>query len=106
MMSTTTVTDLADEVIATLRAHEAELRRAGIRHLSVFGSVARGDATIDSDVDLVAEFDPVARMDLFRLIALERRITEILGRRVDLLPEPVEKLRLRGNIDRDRRFAF
>jgi predicted nucleotidyltransferase len=106
MMSTTTVTDLAEQVIATLRAHKAELRRAGIRHLSLFGSVARGDATIGSDVDLVVEFDPVVRKDLFRLTALERRITEILGRRVDLLPEPVEKLRLQANIDRDRRFAF
>jgi uncharacterized protein len=45
-------------------------------------------------------------MDLFRLTALERRIMEILGRRVDLLPEPVEKARLRTNIDRDRRRVF
>jgi uncharacterized protein len=106
MMSTATATDVAELVIASLRAHEAELRRAGIRHLSLFGSLARGDATVDSDVDLAAEFDPTARMDLFRLAALERRIAEILGRRVDLLPEPVEKPRLRANIDRDRRLAF
>jgi uncharacterized protein len=105
-MSTTTTTDLAESVIATLRTHEAELRRAGIRHLSLFGSVARGDAKAGSDIDLAAEFDPAARMDLFRLTALERRITEILGRRVELLPEPVEKPRLRANIDRDRRLAF
>ena len=105
-MSTTTTTDMAEHVIATLRAHELELRCAGIRHLSLFGSVARGDAEAGSDVDLAAEFDSTARMDLFRLTALERRIAEILGRRVDLLPEPVEKLRLRANIDRDRRLAF
>lgn len=97
---------MAEHVIATLRAHEAELRRAGIRRVSLFGSVARGDAEAGSDVDLAAEFDPTAHMDLFRLTALERRITEILGRRVDLLPEPVERPRLRANIDRDRRHAF
>src|SRR5277367_1126954 len=102
-MSSTTVTDLAEAVIATLRAHEAELRRAGIRHLSLFGSVARGDAEAGSDVDLAVELDPAARMDLFRLTALERRIAEILGPRADLLPEPVEKPRLRANIDRDGR---
>jgi predicted nucleotidyltransferase len=62
-MSTTTTSDLAERTIATLRAHEDELRRAGIRHLSVFGSVARGDAEAASDVDLAAEFDPAARMD-------------------------------------------
>ncbi|SRR5260370_22443799 len=105
-MSTATTTDLAERIIGALRAHEAELRRAGIRHLSLFGSVARGDADGASDVDLAAEFHPAARMDLFRLTALERRIAEILGRRVDLLPEPVEKPRLRANIDRDRRRAF
>ena len=102
----TTTTSPAEDVIATLRAHQAELHRAGIRHLSLFGSVARGDATAESDVDLAAEFNPATRMDLFRLTALERRIAEILGRRVDLLPEPVEKPRLRANIDRDRRLAF
>jgi predicted nucleotidyltransferase len=106
MVDTTTATDIAELVIATLRANEGELRRAGIPHLSLFGSVARGDAPVDSDVDLAAEFDPAARMDLFRLTALERRIPEILGRRVDLLPEPIEKPRLRANIDQDRRLAF
>ncbi len=105
-MSTATTTDLAERILGILRAHEADLRRAGVRHLSLFGSIARGDAGTASDIDLAAEFDPAARMDLFRLTALERRITEILGRRVDLLPEPVEKLRLRANIDRDRRRAF
>lgn len=105
-MSTTTTTDLAEHVIATLQAHEAELRQAGIRHLSLFGSVARGDAEADSDVDLAAELAPEACVGLFALGALERRLTELVGRSVDLLPEPIEKPRLRANIDRDRRRAF
>jgi uncharacterized protein len=45
-------------------------------------------------------------MDLFRLTALERRIAEILARRVDLLPEPVQQPRLQASINRDRRRAF
>ena len=85
-------------MIASLRAHEAELRRAGIRRLSLFGSVARGDAEPGSDVDLAAEFDPAVRMDLFRLAALERRIAEMLGCVWIVLPEPVEKPRLRANM--------
>jgi predicted nucleotidyltransferase len=104
-MSTLTA-DLANQVIATLRAHEAELRQAGVRHLSLFGSVARGDATEDSDIDLAAEFDPAAEMDLIRLVALERRIGDALGRAVEILPEPVENPRLRANLQRDRRIAF
>ena len=105
-MGTTTTTKLAERVIEMLRAHEAELRAAGISRLSLFGSVARGDAEAGSDVDLAAEFDPAARMDLVRLVALEQRLGEILGRRVDLLPEPAEKPRLRANIERDRVLAF
>lgn len=105
-MSDSSPIDLAEHVIATLRAHEAELRAAGIQHLSIFGSVARGEAVSDSDVDLLAKLDPAARIDLFRLTGLERRIAELLGYPVDLLPEPVEKPRLRANIERDRRLAF
>lgn len=105
-MSTTTTNDLAEHVIATLRAHEAELRQAGIRRLSLFGSVARGDAEAESDVDLAVEFDPAAEMDLIRMVALERRIGITLGRTVELLPEPVENPRLRVNVERDRRIAF
>ncbi|HTC11657.1 MAG TPA: nucleotidyltransferase domain-containing protein [Acetobacteraceae bacterium] len=104
-MGTTTSAGLADHVIATPRAHGVELRGGGIRHVSLFGSVARGDAAAGSDVDVAAEFDPAARMDLFRLTALERRLGEILSRRVDPLPEPVEKPRLRANLERDRRRA-
>ena len=96
----------AERVIATLRAHEVELRQAGLRSLSLFGSVARGESETDSDIDLAAEFDPAARMDLLQLTALERRIAELLGRPVDLLPEPVEKHRLQDQINRDRRRAF
>ncbi len=105
-MGTTTAPDLAEHVIAALRAHEAELRQAGIRRLSLFGSVARGDEEADSDVDLAAELDPEAGIGLFALGALERRLAELIGRKVDLLPEPVEKPRLRANIERDRRLAF
>ena len=104
-MSATT-TDLAGHVVATLRAHAAELRAAGIRRLSLFGSVARGDAEAGSDVDLAAELDPAAGIGLFELVRLERRLAELVGRQVDLLPEPVEKPRLRANFERDRVRAF
>ena len=68
--------------------------------------VARGETEANSDIDLAAEFDPAARMDLLQLSALERRIAELLGRPVDLLPEPVEKRRLQDQINQDRRRAF
>ncbi len=95
-----------DAVISALRAHAEELRRADIRHLGLFGSLARGEPAPTSDVDLVAELDPGARIGVFRLAGLERRLTEILDRDVDLLAEPIEHPRLRNNVDRDRRVAF
>jgi uncharacterized protein len=98
--------DAAEHVIATLRAHETELKAAGIRHLSLFGALARGEALAASDADLAVELDPAARIGLFALTALERRLTELLHRPVDLIPEPVEKQRLQANVDRHRRLAF
>ncbi len=72
-MGTTTTTELAERVIGMLRAHEAELRAAGISRLSLFGSVARGDAEAGSDVDLAAEFDPAARLCCIEARAAGRR---------------------------------
>ena len=68
--------------------------------------MARGDGDGGSDVDLAAEFDPAVRADLADLVALERRLAELIGRRVDLLPERVEAARLRANVERDRVRAF
>jgi predicted nucleotidyltransferase len=96
----------ADEVIASLQAHAAELRAAGVRHLALFGSVARGEAGPQSDIDLVVELDHEAHITLIGLGGLELRLGELLGRKVDLLPEPIQKPRLRTNVDRDRRDVF
>jgi predicted nucleotidyltransferase len=99
-----------DEVIATLRAHEPELRAAGVASLSVFGSVARGEERPDSDVDVVVRLSEEAARGGFayfgRLEALSHRLREILGQPVDVIAEPVHKDRLRGNIEKERALAF
>ena len=96
----------AADIIGILRKHEAALRAAGISALSLFGSVARGEARANSDIDLAAEFDPTAKMNLIRLIGLERELRELLGREVQILPEPIRKPRLRAEVERDRVLAF
>ena len=98
--------DRAGTILALLRSHEAELRGAGIRRLSLFGSVARGEAGAGSDVDILAELDPDMGVGLFALSALERRLGELLGSRVDLVAGPIEAPRLRASIERDRVVAF
>lgn len=89
-----------DEVVSKLRAHEAELRAAGIVRIAVFGSVARGDNSPESDVDLLADFDKTKHYTLLTVGRLESRLADLLGTRVDLsspewLKEPVKNQALR-----------
>jgi uncharacterized protein len=99
-----------DQAIAILGAHEAELRAEGVERLSIFGSVARGEAKSGSDVDVVVRLTPEASQGGFayfgRLDDLTRRLEEILGCPVDVIAEPVRKERLRKNIEREATLAF
>ena len=58
-------------------------RRNRIRRLSVFGSVLRDDSGPDSDVDVLIDFEPGATPGL-GFFAIERELSHLLGRRVDL----------------------
>ena len=58
-------------------------RRNRIRRLALFGSVLRDDFTPDSDIDVLVEFEPGARVGL-RFFTLENELSEMLGRKVDL----------------------
>lgn len=58
--------------------------RNGIRRLSLFGSVLRGEAGLDSDVDLLVEFKPGTPVGLIRLAGLEIELSKLLGEKVDL----------------------
>ena len=99
-----------EQAVALLRAHEAELKAVGVARLSIFGSVARGDAIASSDVDVVIRLSPEAAQGGFayfgRLDAINRRLEEILGCSVDVVAEPVRKERLRQTIEREATLAF
>ncbi len=72
------------EVIQILQANRQALAQFHVRSLSIFGSVARGEAGSDSDVDILVEFEPGARVGLFHCARLQRFLRETLGREVDL----------------------
>ena len=93
-------------VIAKLREHEPELKAAGIMRLALFGSVARGDASSESDVDLMAEFDPAKQFSLLDMVGLENRLADILGVQVDLTPARALKDRVRERVAREAVLAF
>ncbi len=58
-------------------------RQHRIRRLAFFGSVLRDDFTADSDVDVLVEFEPDARVGLITLAGMEIELSHILGRRVE-----------------------
>ncbi|MBI4334125.1 MAG: nucleotidyltransferase family protein [Chloroflexi bacterium] len=73
-----------EEVIATLKRHEQELRRRRVRSLALFGSAARGEAGPRSDVDLLVEVD--RPMGLFGLVRIQHFLEQLLGgTQVDLV---------------------
>ena len=59
-------------------------RRHHIRRLALFGSVLREDFTDQSDVDVLVEFEPGARVGLIRLAGIEEELSQLVGRKVDL----------------------
>jgi hypothetical protein len=71
-------------VIAKLRAHAPELKEVGVAHLRVFGSTARDEASVLSDVDLLVEFDSSRRQTLVSVGSLQSRLADILSVKVDL----------------------
>lgn len=73
-----------DETLARLRANSERIRSCGVRRLDLFGSVLRGEAKPESDVDVLVEFEPGAKTyDNFLQLSL--LLEEVLGRRVELL---------------------
>lgn len=89
-----------ERILVILREHAPELKAAGLVHLRVFGSVARGEATPQSDVDLLADFDPSKRITLVTIGSLESRLADLLGVKVDVssaewMREPVRRQAMR-----------
>ena len=66
-----------DKVAAFCKKH-------GIQKFSLFGSVLRDDFGPESDVDVLAEFEPGARFTLIDLMAMQRELTEIVGRKAEI----------------------
>jgi predicted nucleotidyltransferase len=89
-----------DTVVKILKQQNADLaKQFGVKSLSLFGSVARDEATSVSDVDLLVEFNrPVGYFGLF---ALQDHLEKLLGCPVDLGTFESLKPRLRDNVRRE-----
>ncbi len=62
-------------------------RKHNIRRLAFFGSVLRDDFGPESDVDVLVEFDPNAKIGLIKFAGIEIELSELIGRKVDLNTE-------------------
>lgn len=72
-----------EELFSILSAHQAELLDRGVKDLAVFGSVARGDSSETSDVDILVEFNHA--VGLFEFVRLKMLLEKWIGHRVDLV---------------------
>ena len=79
-------------------------RTNDVAKLGVFGSMARGEANNQSDIDLMVEFSKPK--SLLALVSLERKMSAALGRKVDLLTEAAISPYLRDTIKRDLRVIY
>jgi predicted nucleotidyltransferase len=95
-----------DQVIATLRAHKAELRRRGVRHAALFGSVARGEAGPRSDIDILIELDARAPIGVFDYVAITQFLADLFPVRIDVANRAGLKPLVRTRVERDAVYAF
>lgn len=88
---------MRQEVINIIQQYQQELNDIySVQSLALFGSVARNEAGASSDIDMLVEFSrPVG---LFGLFALQDRLEELFGCKVDLGTPDSLKPRLRSNV--------
>ncbi len=94
-------------IVSKLREYEGELKAAGVEHLLLHGSYARGTAVRDaSDVDVVADFDVTRKLSLIGRVHLENRITDILGLKADLSDRKMLRPEVLERVERESVLVF
>ena len=79
-------------------------RQNDVLRLGVFGSVVRGEATDQSDIDLLVEFSKPK--SLLKFVALERQMTELLGKKVDLLTQKSLSPYIKPFVDKQKKIIY
>ena len=95
-----------DEALRILREHEAELRARGIRRAAIFGSVARGDAKVGSDLDVLIEIDQKVRFTVFDYAGIKQAVADLFPGRVDVVNAAALKQAVGPSARRDAAYAF
>ena len=95
-----------DEVLSRLKGAETELRSRGVAHAALFGSVARGEAKPDSDIDILVELVPDNTLSLWDYIGIKHVIEDMFPIRVDVANREQLKPHVRPGAERDAIYAF
>jgi hypothetical protein len=89
-----------EEAITALRGYLPALQRDfGVGRIALFGSTARDEATADSDLDLLVDFEVGPTFDSF--MGLKLFLEDHLGKRVDLVTRAALKPRMRPIVERE-----
>ena len=95
-----------DDVLATLSTHRSELERLGVSHAAVFGSVAKGTPTEDSDIDIMIDVNEATPIGVFEYVGIVQFLQSLFARPVDVAYRKALKAGLRDGIERDAVYAF
>jgi uncharacterized protein len=96
----------SEDAIAILRQNADTLRARGVCHAALFGSLARGEAKPDSDVDILIELAPDNTLDLFAYSGLMHYIESLFPVPVDVVDRDALKPYIRAPAARDAIYAF
>ena len=86
------------EALRRLDRNREKLRTFSVRHIAVFGSTARDQATVHSDVDVLVEFDSQAHVGLFTFVRLLDYLSDVMGTRIDLATPAALRPEMRDEI--------
>ncbi len=81
-------------------------RKHGIRKLSLFGSILDGNFRPDSDIDVLVEFKPGRPIGLIRLSSIEKELSQLLGKTVDLRTPADLSSRFRDDVVRNAEVQY
>jgi predicted nucleotidyltransferase len=77
-----------------------------VLHAALFGSVARNEATSESDIDILVDLDPDAHIDLYDYVGITQYLAELFPGRVDVANRRTLKPLVRPSAERDAVYAF
>jgi predicted nucleotidyltransferase len=95
-----------EDALLILRRNEGDLRARGVRRAALFGSVARGDNRPGSDIDIMIEIEPDARITVYDYAGLKDYIAGLFDAPVDVVSRDALKPYVRPAATADAIYAF